>query len=181
MAALLTTLASRAVGEEVTVPVSLQATFLAKVAPYDRGFVARAGVRAQILLVYKPDNAESVHVTSQLQSALGGIPDLAGLPHDEIPLPYPGPAELARQCKGRHVAVVFFAPGFRQDVPAIREALAGLDLLSVASVPDYVPAGIVLGFDVVSGRPKLLLHRKQARRQHVDLTAEVLKLMKVYE
>jgi hypothetical protein len=46
---------------------------------------------------------------------------------------------------------------------------------------DYVPAGIVLGFDLVSGRPKLVVNLSQARRQHVDFRAEVLKLMKVYE
>jgi hypothetical protein len=44
-----------------------------------------------------------------------------------------------------------------------------------------VPAGIVLGFDVVSGRPKLLVNLTQAKRQNVSLRAEALKLMKVYE
>ena len=47
--------------------------------------------------------------------------------------------------------------------------------------PDYVPGGIVLGFDVVSGRPKLLVHLTQAKRQNVALRAEALKLMRVFE
>ena len=53
--------------------------------------------------------------------------------------------------------------------------------MSVASVPDYVQGGIVLGFDVVSGRPKLLFNLTQARLQNVDLRAAVLKLMTVIE
>jgi len=47
-------------------------------------------------------------------------------------------------------------------------------------MPDYVPAGIVLGFDLVSGRPKLLVNIEQAKKQQVSLPASVLKLMKVY-
>jgi hypothetical protein len=40
---------------------------------------------------------------------------------------------------------------------------------------------VVLGFDLVSGRPKLLVNLTQAKKQKVDLAAEILKLMKVYE
>ena len=39
----------------------------------------------------------------------------------------------------------------------------------------------VLGFDLVSGKSKLLCHLGQAKKQHVAFKAEVLKLMKVYE
>jgi hypothetical protein len=167
--------------ESVTAPVVLQAELLAKVAEYDRNFLARAGDRARVLLVTQPSNADSVTVTQQMSAALGRLSQIAGLPHDETILPYPGPAELARICRDRHVAIVYFGPGFRDDVADIRSALAGVDVLSVASVPDYVKEGIVLGFDVVSGRPKLLLNLPQARLQKVALTASVLKLMTVFE
>jgi hypothetical protein len=53
--------------------------------------------------------------------------------------------------------------------------------LTVAAIPDYVELGVVLGFDVLSGRPKLLVHLGQARRQHVDLRADLLKLARVFE
>src|SRR5438874_366246 len=52
-------------------------------------------------------------------------------------------------------------------------------LLTASAVASQVTLGIVLGFDLVSGKPKLLVHLGQARRQHVDLSAEVLKLMRV--
>ena len=89
--------------------------------------------------------------------------------------------ELAGLCRSRKIAIVFFGSGFHDDVEAIRDALSGVDVLSAAGVPEYVPSGIVLGFDVVSGRPKLLVHLGQAKRQNVSLRAEALKLMKVYE
>jgi hypothetical protein len=167
--------------EDVTVPVTLQAQLLAKVAEYDKNFAARAHDKAHILLLTKPGNADSVHVASQMETALSRIDQIAGLPHDESIVAYPGAGELANLCKTRQAAIIFFGPGFRDDVDAIREALAGVDVLSAAAIPDYVPAGIVLGFDVVSGRPKLLVHLTQAKRQNVMLRAEALKLMKVYE
>jgi YfiR/HmsC-like len=167
--------------DDVTLPVSLQAQLLAKVAEYDKNFADRARDKAHVLLVTKPGNAGSVHVAAQMESSLSRIEQIAGLPHDEIVVPYTSAAELAELCRARHAAIVFFGPGFRDDVEAIREALAGVDVLSAAGVPDYVPAGIVLGFDVVSGRPKLLVNLTQAKRQNVSLRAEALKLMKVYE
>jgi hypothetical protein len=167
--------------ESVTAPIVLQAELLAKVAEYDRNFAARAGDRARVLLVTQPTNADSVTVAQQMSAALGRLSQIAALPHDETILPYPGAAELARICRDRHVSIVYFGPGFRDDVGDIRAALSGVDVLSVASVPDYVKEGIVLGFDVVSGRPKLLFNLPQARLQKVALAATVLKLMTVYE
>jgi hypothetical protein len=54
-------------------------------------------------------------------------------------------------------------------------------VLSVAAVADYVREGIVLGFDVISGHPKLLFNLPQAKLQKVALKASVLKLMTVFE
>ena len=90
--------------ESVTAPVGLQAELLAKVAEYDRNFGARAGDRARVLLVTQPTNADSVTVAQQMSSALGRLSQIAGLPHDETILPYPGAAELARICRDRHVS-----------------------------------------------------------------------------
>src|SRR5262249_44791558 len=132
-------------------------------------------------LVSQSGNTDSTTVVQQMASALGRLPQIAGLPHDEAVLSYHGAQELARLCRERRISVVYFGPGFQEDLDAIRAALSGIEILSVASVPDYVPGGIVLGFDVVSGRPKLLLNLPQARLQKVDLRAAVLKLMTVIE
>jgi hypothetical protein len=135
----------------------------------------------QLLLVTKPSDAESVRVVTRMQSALHALPQIGGLPHDEQTLNFTTAADLARVCRAQHIAIVFVGPGHGDDLPAIREALNSVDVLSVSPVPEYVERGIVLGFDVVSGKPRLLVNLGQARRQHVALRAEVLKLMKVYD
>jgi hypothetical protein len=167
--------------ESVPVPIVLQAELLAKVLEYDRNFPERAGERAKVLLVSKPGNADSTTVVQQMAAALGRLPQIAGLPHDEAVVSFPGAQELARLCRDRRASVVYFGPGFHDDLGAVRAALSSVDVLSVASVPDDVAGGLVLGFDVVSGRPKLLLNLPQARLQKVDLRAAVLKLMTVIE
>ena len=53
--------------------------------------------------------------------------------------------------------------------------------MTVGAVGSYVKGGIVLGFDLVSGKPKLLVNLTQARRQHVDLSSSVLKLAEITE
>jgi hypothetical protein len=167
--------------EEVAVPVALQAQLLAKVASYDRHFGARSGERAKVLLVVMPGNSESSRKASEMQRELGSIAQIAGLSHDETVSQYSGAASLKATCENEHIAIVYIGPGFGAEIDAIRDALGGVDVLTASAVADHVQRGIVLGFDLVSGKPKLLVNLTQARAQNVDFSSSVLKLMKVYE
>ena len=179
---LLIALASdRGRAEEVVLPIAIQVELLVKVASYDRNFQQRAGERAQVYIFTKPGNGDSARVAAQVEAGLARASEIAGLPHDEAITPYRGPAELANLVRTNHAAIVFFGPGFREDIPAIKEALDGLDVLSVSAIPEYVEAGIVLGFNVASGRPELLVNLPQARKQKVALRSDALRLMKVFQ
>lgn len=167
--------------EEVVVPVGLQAELLTKVAAYDKNLIARAGDKVHVLILTRAADADSSRAAAQMQTSLASIASIAGLPHDEVVTTFTGGAQLAALIRDRHIAILYVAPGLGPDVEAIRAALDGADVLSASAVPEYVPRGIVLGFDLVSGKPKLLVQLTQARRQHVALKAEVLKIMKVYE
>jgi hypothetical protein len=167
--------------ELVAVPIELQAELLSKVAGYDRNMAARAGDRLQVLLITNPSDTESTRFATRMQLALQGVSQIAGLPHDERIAPFSDAADLAEQCRSRHIAIIIVSPGLGEEIPALSDALDGVDILSVAAIPNYVEQGMVLGFDVVSGKPKLLVHLTRARRQHVDLRSEVLKLMRVFE
>src|SRR4051812_24596761 len=103
MAASAMLVSARGGAGSVAAPIGLQAELLAKVAEYDKNFTARGGEKAHVLLVTRPTNADSVTVAQQMASALGRIPQIAGLPHDEAIVPYVGAAELARACRERRV------------------------------------------------------------------------------
>jgi hypothetical protein len=167
--------------EEAALPVAIQVELLVKLAGYDRNFLQRAGERARIGLLIKGTDGDSLRAAEQVQAALSRIPTIAGLPHDEILISYQQAMTLPEACRSQQLAVLFVTPGFRNDVKAIRAALDGVDVLTATGIPEYVSEGIVLGFDVANGRPQLLVHLGQAKRQNVVMRSEVLRLMKVFE
>jgi hypothetical protein len=167
---------------EVAVPLGLQAELLAKVATYDRNFAARAGDKARILILTTTRDPESPHAAAQLSRALGALPSLGGIAHEESIEAYTTPTALAELVRSRKAAVVYLTPGFGElEAGAIARALDGIDVLSVSVSAELIPKGIVLGFDLVSGKSKLVVNLPQARAQHVDFRADVLKIMKVIE
>jgi hypothetical protein len=177
MALLLT---SRGSAHNMSVPTGAQAELLAKLVGFDRNYASRAGGKAIILLAAMPGNPESMSAALEMKAALSRMPKVGDLPHEEHIVVHGSAVALADLVRSRKAAVVYFGPGFEKQVPAIRDAFASVNVLSVGGVPSYVPDGIVLGFDLVSGRPKLLVHLVQARKQQVAVPASVLNLMKVY-
>ena len=165
--------------QSAQVPSAVQADLLIKVAAFDRNFKGRAGNKAIVILA-AVDEAASLRVAREMRSALATTPRIADLPHEEQIVTSNNPAVIAAVARERRAAIVYFAPGFASQIPAIRDAFSSLNVLTVGSVPEYVPSGIVLGFDLISGRPKLLVHVPQARKQRVEFPASVLNLMKVY-
>ena len=165
--------------EELRVPPRLQAELLAQVAAYDTKFSQRARGRALVLVVSAPKVADSERFAAQIRAELAKQPRIGGVEHMEDNVRFSTAAELARVCRERRPAVVYLAPGLSDAVPSIAHELAGLDVLSVSAVPGDVPSGIVLGFEVVSGRPRLLVNLPRARQQNVAFMPELLRLARV--
>ena len=163
-------------------PVPLQVELLVKVAGYDRNMAARAGDRIRVVILTKAGNDESTRVAALAEKALAEKDTIAGLPHERSVVPFADAPALAQLCRARRVGIVYLTPGFTDaEIAAMAASLDGVDVFTAASLADYVPKGVVLGFDLVSGKPKLLVHLGQARKQNVSLSAEVLKMVKVYE
>jgi hypothetical protein len=175
------TFARRASADEARVPPRLQAELIAKVAAYDGHFAARAGGRALVLVLVDQGDPDSERFGAQIRAELGKQPLIGGVEHMEEIVRYSSPAELARVCRERKPAIVYVAPGLSTEATPIAVALAGADLLSVAAVSSDVLHGLVLGFEVVSGKPKLLIHLTRARRQNVAFKPELLRLARVIQ
>lgn len=173
-------LAATARAEDVPVPVNLQADLLFMIAAHDQNLAARAGSAVRTLVLVKPGD-EAARAAAQFQAAASsGKPRIAGLPHVEEVLPYATPAGVAEACKAKGAAILYLAPGFTAaEAAAIGQALEGVSVLTASASPALVKKGVVLGFDLVGGRAKLLADLAQAARQHVAFRAEVLGLMAV--
>jgi hypothetical protein len=167
--------------QSMPVPAAAQAELIAKLVGFDRNFAARAGGKAVIIIAAMAGDAESMSAALEIKAAFSRLPRVGNLPHEEHIVTYSNAAALAQTVRSKRASLVYLGPGFDKQISAIRDALSTMDVLSVAAIPGYVPAGIVLGFDLVSGRPKLLIQVVQARKQNVAFPASVLSLMKVYQ
>jgi hypothetical protein len=179
--AIFLTLAVPGHADDQMLPIPLEAELFVKVLAYDKNFPDRAGDTARIFLVAKPGHLDSARVASQMQTALRAKSNIVGLAHEEEVVSFEGAAKLGADIKRRGIDAIFLGPGFDDDVDDIRTALDGQDVLTAGSVPEYVPRGIVLGFDIVSGSPKVLVHLTQAKRQNVALRAELLHIARLFE
>lgn len=167
--------------EQVAVPVPLQAALLAKVAAYDKGLPGRVVGQVRVLVLTKGGDPYSERVASQMQSELGQIDRIAGLPHVESVEPFRNAAALATECQNDHVAIIYFAPHLEDELPGIATALNGVDVLTAAPGERAMSQGSVLAFDLFQGKPKLFVNLAQATRQKVSFKAAALQMMKVAE
>jgi len=174
--------ADRSRAEDAPVPAALQVKLLVKVAGYDKNLSARAGEKVKVLVVLKEGNDDAKRIASQVIAALAEEKEIAGKPIETSSWSFSNAAALKKTIQSQKLAIVYLTPGFgASDAEAIAKELSGVDILTAAAVPTMVPKGIVLGFDLVSSKPKILVNLTQAKKQNVALAAEVLKLAKVYE
>lgn len=166
---------------DVAVPVPVQAALIGKVLSYDRSLDARAGDRVHVAIVVDPGSPASTKIGDHIRAALGELPTMGGKPHDEFVVNFSNESALVETCKTKKISLVYVTPVPSDLVGRVVRALDTKPILTVAAVPDDVARKIVLGFDVVSGKPKLLIHLDQAKRQGVDFRADVLKLAKVVQ
>jgi YfiR/HmsC-like len=165
--------------QTVEVPVRLQAELLSKVVAYDRNYAERARGRATVLVLVMGGDSDSERVGEQIQAELAVLKDLGGLPHVEETVRYSARRSVAELCASRNASVLYVSVGLLDQMSAIASALENLSILSVAVAASYVERRAVLGFDAEAGRPKLVVHLDQARRQKVAFKPEVLKLARV--
>jgi hypothetical protein len=181
LAAWVVSLAWIAEAQEASVPASVQAELVAKLASYDKNFATRSGDRVRIMIVTMRGDADSTHMGGQLRAAFAEMDRVGGLPHEELMAEYSDPPTLASTCRNQHVAIVYLTAGMFHEVEAIGKALEGVSILSVGAVGGYSSKGAVIDFFTEGGKPKIALNLAQARRQQVALAPEVVRIMRVIE
>ncbi len=178
----LTLFTGTVVADDVTVPISLQVELLLKVASYDRNLKERAQDQVRIAVLIRQEDADSGRSAAQAIKALADAEDIDGLPVERLSMTYTDGPALARQTREGSVSILYVTAGFDEtEMEAIAQALDGISVLSAGALAKYTARGVVLGFDLAGGKPKLLVNLERARRQHVELSSSVLKLMRVVE
>ncbi|MBI5547773.1 MAG: DUF4154 domain-containing protein [Deltaproteobacteria bacterium] len=167
-------------GEEATVPVAVQMDLLAKLIVYDRNLANRGGDQVVTLILVKSGHDESARAGAQALRTLGQKDEIALRRHAEELVTFVDAATLAQSCRTLRASVVYVTPGFSDaELSAIGRSLTGISVISAGAVASSARKGLVLSFDLVSGKPKLLIALGQAEKQQVSLSANVLRLMQV--
>ena len=167
--------------QEVTVPPRVQAQLLAAVASYQTNMNFLPDGAIQILVLTKENDADSDRVARQLVAALGDMKKIMRrLHHEEVQFFRTGRA-LAALCHERAISIIYIAPGLGSALPEIKEALRGTAVLTVGAVAAFVPRGVVLGFDLVSGRAEMLLNPTEMRAVNVRFPPSLFPLMRITE
>lgn len=178
----LVSLSRPVIADEAPVPVSLQMELMLKVAAYDKNLPHRSGDRVRLVVLVKSHDADSARAAAQALNALSATEDIAGVPLESSLLLYTDSAALTKLSNAGNLAILYLTPGFAEaEVESIATSLEGVSVLSVGALARYASQGTVLGFDLAGGKPKLLVHLGQAKKQNVDLSSSVLKLMRVVE
>jgi YfiR/HmsC-like len=166
---------------DASVPPRLQASLIARVAPFDRSLAARARSKVLLLVAVRRGDAGSRQVAAEVIEALKAEHEIVGLPLSVEAVEAGEVGELVQEIHARHPAILYLATGFSDDAPALAAALDGEDILTMTAESAAVRGGICVGFDLVSGKPRVLVHLQQSKRQHVNFQAALLHLSKVVD
>jgi hypothetical protein len=160
---------------ETTVPLELQVDLMRRVVRFERGFASRAGEQVKFLLV-TPGKGTAA---PQLGKALEDAKEIAGKPIRISTHRFSTAAALKGAVAKEGAQIVYLSPGLEAEMSAIAAALGGVPVITISTDGDQVERGAVLGFELVSARPKIVLNLGQARRQGLDFNSDLFRLARI--
>jgi len=163
------------------VPLQLQVQLSTKVIEYVQAPPIPSLDRIRIGIVVKTSSAESLRAGAELKAAFDRTDRIAGKPHEQSIVEWSSAPALAEQSRSQHLTVLYFTSGLEAEVGPSAMALAGQPVVTIGAVGSFVSSGAVLGFELVSGHPKMVLNLRQAKKQEIVLRAAVMKLMRIVE
>lgn len=168
-----------AYADEVTVPISLQVELLRRVATYEKRFAERGDADAVVLVVVDGADAESARAAGQLEAGIQRTGKIGGRKTKVVRHKFSTAAALRSAVDASGAAIAYLTPGLGDQVVAIAKALEGASLISVSAVGADAEAGIVLSFELAGAKPTMIVNLRQAGRQQVAFSSNLLKLARV--
>lgn len=169
-----------ALAEEPTIPLDLQAQLSAKITEYVQS-PTLDGDHLPLGILVNARDAESIRAGAELRAAFGRVSASGRRTFDAEIIPWASASSLAGELGRRKVAILFLTPGLSSELDAIVGALGHRQILTIAAVDAYVGRGAILGYELSSGHPRMILNLRQARSQDVVLRAAVMKLVRIVE
>jgi hypothetical protein len=167
--------------DTATVPLQLQVELSNKIIEYIQQPPVFSLDRIRIGIVVKSGSPESMRAGAELKASFDRIVMAGGRPHEQSLVEWSSAKALAEQARSRSLSVLYFTPGLDAEIGASAAALVGHRIMTIGAVDSFVSSGAILGFELVSGHPKMVFNLRQAKKQEVVLRAAVMKLMRIDE
>jgi hypothetical protein len=169
----------RAQAQETHVPIVLQVELLARLLWYERGLQTNASKEIVVLVIERRGDPDSQHTAAQLSAQLDRIKELGGKNISHTRVTYESAEQIGRICEQRRPYLIYFSKGLGGVAKDLARILQDRVLLTV-STDRYDPGrGVVLGFELESSKPRIVLDLQQARAHKLNFSAQVLRVVRV--
>lgn len=165
--------------EEPSIPLDLQAQLSAKVFEYVESPPLGGGSQLPLGILVNARDANSMRAAVELRAAFARVSASGRRTFDAQIIEWSSGPALTDEIARRKVTVLYLTPGLATDLAAVVSALAGRRVLTISAVDTYVAGGAILGYELSSGHPHMILNLHQAKRQEIVLRAALVKLVRL--
>jgi len=167
--------------QDLEVPVELQFSLLTKILSYDRNIHSRSGNEVVLGIIYQSKYRTSLDVHDDLMKTISEstIREIEGIPLRAVSIDLSIEPDLESDLRSRGVNLVYIAPLRAVDLNAIKTLCRSKQVVTVASVPEYVEAGLAIGFGLKGEKPEIMINLPAAKAEGADFNSQLLKLARV--
>lgn len=161
------------------VPIALQVELLGRVLWYERGLQKSPNKELRAIIVERKADPVSALAAAQWVAQLTRVKQLGGKRVLQRRAVFESAEQIGRVLQEERAYLACLTPGLGKVAAELSRVFAARGVLSVSSQGADTARGIVLGFELASGKPRILLNLTQARAQKLDFSAQLLRVVQV--
>lgn len=151
-------------------PLPLQVQLLQKTSSYITSLSPGENGKVKVLVVHA--GASPSRASDTVANTINQVGQLGKHPAEAKTVPLSG---LKATLETEKPQMLWVAPETdEKGVSAVVEAVGTSNIVTVSAVAAHVKQGVILGFDVLEAKPRILVHLKQARAQGVVFLSGLL-------
>lgn len=165
--------------QESGVPVALQAELLSRLLWYERGLQKSQQKELRAIIIERARDPASSLAAAQLEAQFKQGKTLGGKRVLHRRVVFESAEQVGRVAQEDRAYLACLTPGLSGVAADLAKVLSARGVLSVSTQGADTAKGIVLGFELASGKPRIVLNLAQARAQKLDFSAQFLRVVRV--
>lgn len=168
-------------GQEIAVPVDVQAPLLLKILTFDRKLQEKRGEPLRIGVLHQSRVPESRDVFEAFRLAMTRADSerVGGRVVHLVGIDVAGDADVAPAIRAAAVDVLYVTPLRGVQISTITQVTRERDIVSLTGVPGYVTEGLSVGIDLRKRRPHIVVNLAAHRAEGAEFSAQLLKVARI--